>query len=132
MIYKINRSIKTKLLTYIRDFPVTLVTGARQVGKSTLCLQLKDELCWNYVSLDIEENLDLALYDPNLFFKTFPCPLIIDEIQKAPSLFKKIAPLVNKARYEKRNPNGMFILIGSHQYELMKNVTESLAGRIGI
>ncbi|WP_027119832.1 ATP-binding protein [[Mycoplasma] testudinis] len=130
--HMIKRTIKEKLLSYVKDFPVTLVTGARQVGKSTLCLEIKDKFNWNYVSLDVKENLNLATKDPNLFFETFPCPLIIDEIQKAPSLFSEIAPLVNESRYKKENPNGMFILTGSHQFELMKNVSESLAGRVGI
>ncbi|WP_027119380.1 ATP-binding protein [[Mycoplasma] testudinis] len=128
----IQRSINEKILDSIKNYPVTLITGARQVGKSTLCFEIKKKYNFSYVSLDDSKDLKYALEDPELFLKKYKLPLIIDEVQKAPILLEYIAPIVNRTRLEKGSANGMFILTGSHQYKLMKNVTESLAGRISI
>ena len=128
----IQRTIKQPLLDSIKSYPVTLVTGARQVGKSTLCYELKKELNYNYVSLDDMDERQLANDDPKFFLAKHQAPLIIDEVQKAPILFEYIESIVNKKRLETGNANGMYILTGSQKFKLMKNVTESLAGRVGI
>ncbi|WP_084266160.1 ATP-binding protein [[Mycoplasma] testudinis] len=128
----IKRTIVSDVMDSIQHFPVTLITGARQVGKSTLCMFLNKNLKMNYVSLDDVQARQLAINDPKIFFNIYKPPLIIDEVQYAPILFNYIAPIVNKARMENNQPNGLFILTGSHQYNLMKNVTESLAGRVCI
>ena len=128
----IQRTIKQPLLDSINSYPVTLVTGARQVGKSTLCYELKKELNYNYVSLDDMDERQLANDDPKFFLAKHQAPLIIDEVQKAPILFEYIESIVNKKRLETGNANGMYILTGSQKFKLMKNVTESLAGRVGI
>ncbi|WP_027119458.1 ATP-binding protein [[Mycoplasma] testudinis] len=128
----IKRTIQEKIIESIKTYPITLVTGARQVGKSTICYELKNLMGFTYVSLDNAANLRLALDDPQLFLKENKPPLIIDEVQKAPELFSYIAPIVNTARLENGTADGMYVLTGSHQYDLMKNVTESLAGRISI
>ena len=128
----IQRTIKKPLLDSIKSYPVTLVTGARQVGKSTLCYELKKELNYNYVSLDDMDERQLANDDPKFFLAKHQAPLIIDEVQKAPILFEYIESVVNKKRLETGNANGMYILTGSQKFKLMKSVTESLAGRVGI
>lgn len=128
----IQRTIKQPLLDSIKSYPVTLVTGARQVGKSTLCYELKKELNYNYVSLDDLDERQLANDDPKFFLTKHQAPLIIDEVQKAPILFEYIESIVNKKRLEIGNANGMYVLTGSQKFKLMKSVTESLAGRVGI
>ncbi len=128
----IERTIKEVLIENIKSYPVTLVTGARQVGKSTLCYELKKELNYNYVSLDDMDERQLANDDPKFFLAKHKSPLIIDEVQKAPILFEYIESIVNKKRLEDDDANGMYVLTGSQKYKLMKNVTESLAGRVGI
>ena len=128
----IRRSIKSPLINSIKTYPVTLVTGARQVGKSTLCYELKKELNYNYVSLDDMDERQLANEDPKFFLAKHSAPLIIDEVQKAPILFEYIESIVNKTRLETGSANGMYVLTGSQKFKLMKSVTESLAGRVGI
>ena len=128
----IERTIKKALINSIKSYPVTLVTGARQVGKSTLCYELKKELNFNYVSLDDMDERQLANDDPKFFLSKHQAPLIIDEVQNAPLLFEYIESIVNKERLESGDANGMYVLTGSQKFKLMKNVTESLAGRVGI
>lgn len=128
----IERTIKKALLLNIESYPVTLVTGARQVGKSTLCYELKKELNYNYVSLDNMDERQLANEDPKFFLLKHKAPLIIDEVQKAPILFEYIESIVNQTRLEIGSANGMYVLTGSQKFRLMKSVTESLAGRVGI
>ena len=107
-------------------FPVLLVTGPRQVGKTTI-FQACGREGRNYVSLDTLENRSLAQNDPALFLQRFKAPLLIDEIQYAPQLFPYI-----KAIVDEQKQSGMYWLTGSQQFHLMKNVSESLAGRVGI
>ena len=128
----IPRTIESCIRESITEWPVTLITGARQVGKSTLCKILKKDLGFNYVSLDDLKNVNAAISDPESFLKLHPCPLIIDEIQYAPSLFNAIEYIVNKQKFETDDNYGMFILTGSHAYNLMQGVTQSLAGRVNI
>ena len=128
----IKRTIQKQIETSIKTKPVTLITGARQVGKSTLCYEMKKEFGFNYVSLDDRFERVQAINDPDLFLKLHPCPLIIDEVQYAPQLFDSIESVVNKEKLETGSNNGMFILTGSQAYELMNEVTESMAGRVSI
>lgn len=121
----INRQLETKFLKMSKFFKAVLVTGARQVGKTTMLKHLSDER--TYVSLDDTDVLLLAKQDPKLFFMRFKPPIIIDEVQKAPELFPYIKILCDESE-----ENGLFWLTGSEQFSMMKNVTESLAGRIGI
>ena len=116
----------------IKSYPVTLVTGARQIGKSTLCYELTKEHNYNYVSLDDIDNRSEALNDPKFFLSKHKAPLIIDEVQYAPILFEYIEAIVNRTRLEVGDANGMYILTGSQKFNLMKNVTESMAGRVGV
>ena len=128
----IKRTIKSQIEESIKNKPVTLITGARQVGKSTLCYEIKKEYGFNYVSLDDRRERAQAISDPELFLKMHNWPLIIDEVQYAPALFDVIESIVNKQKLETGKNNGMFILTGSQAYELMKGVTESMAGRVSI
>ena len=128
----IKRTIKKQILESIKHSPVTLVTGARQVGKSTLCYEIKKELGYGYVSLDEPRERKLALEDPEMFLQIHECPLIIDEIQYAPGLFNVMESIVNKEKLEKGSNNGMFVIAGSEAYELMKGISESMAGRVSI
>ena len=128
----IKRTVKKQIELSIKTKPITLITGARQVGKSTLCYEIKKEYGYNYVSLDDRRERIQAINDPELFLKMHDWPLIIDEVQYAPALFDVIESIVNKQKLEAGNNNGMFILTGSQVYELMSGVTESMAGRVSI
>ena len=128
----IVRTIERHVRGSVTQWPVTLITGARQVGKSTLCKVLMDELGFNYVSLDNPMERRTAVSDPAMFLKLHPFPLIIDEVQYAPELFDEIEHIVNKRKFETGDNYGMFILTGSHTYNLMEGVTQSLAGRVNI
>ncbi|WP_036498756.1 ATP-binding protein [[Mycoplasma] testudinis] len=128
----ITRTIIKQILKKIETYPVTLVTGARQIGKTTACLEIKKQGTWKYVTLENNDFRLLANTDPKRFLEVYSPPVIIDEIQYAPILFEYINTLVNQTRIENKNANGMFLLTGSQQYGLMRNVTQSLAGRVGI
>jgi predicted AAA+ superfamily ATPase len=108
------------------QFPVLLLTGARQVGKTTLLKHLagKDR---TYVTLDDPLVLSLAKEDPALFMQRFPAPVLIDEIQYAPELLPHV-----KMEADRNRLPGLFWLTGSQHFHLMKEVSESLAGRVGI
>jgi uncharacterized protein len=112
------------------QFPVMLLSGARQVGKTTFLrhiMQKNQDLQRRYVTLDDPLILNLAKEDTALFLKRYPAPVIIDEIQYAPELL----PYIKMAVDQQRTP-GQFWLTGSQQFHLMKGVSESLAGRVGI
>lgn len=100
--------------------------GPRQVGKTTLLLSLKPDNM-EYITLDDEVLREQAKSDSKLFLEEHPAPLLIDEVQYAPNLFSYI-----KINVDRENKNGMYWLTGSQQFHLMKNVSESLAGRVGI
>jgi predicted AAA+ superfamily ATPase len=122
----IKRKIEQKLMDLAASFPVVLVTGARQVGKTTLL----ERLCGpdrKYVSLDVPDVRIMAKDEPVAFMAKYKPPLIIDEFQYAPNLLPYI-----KAYVDKHKNNGDFWLAGSQSFVSMKNVSESLAGRVGI
>lgn len=121
----IHRTLEAEFLKMSTFFKAVLVTGARQVGKTTMLKHLSENR--TYVSLDDVDTLTLAKEDPKLFFMRYKPPIIIDEIQKAPELFPYIKILCDESE-----DTGLFWLTGSEQFSMMKNVTESLAGRIGI
>ena len=107
-------------------FKVLLITGPRQVGKTTLLLSLKPNNM-NYVTLDDVNLRRQAQEDPKMFLEEHPWPLLIDEAQYAPELFSYMKIIVDKEQ-----KNGMYWLTGSQQFHLMKNASDSLAGRVGI
>ncbi len=121
----IRRSLQDALLNFGSKFPIILVTGARQVGKSTLLRHAIHDA--EYVTLDDPEDRQQAQKEPKLFLSRFKGRTIIDEVQYAPELF----PLL-KMRVDEEQRMGQFWLSGSQQFHMMKNVTESLAGRVAI
>lgn len=128
----IERTAYKQILHSISLRPVTLITGARQVGKTTLCLKLRDERGYGYVSLRDKNERSMARNDPEMFLQLHPTPLIIDEIQYAPSMFEIIEGIVDKMNEQGKNNKGMFVLTGSQAYKLMDGVSDSLAGRIAV
>lgn len=120
------RTLRQTLFRASSVFPVVLVTGPRQVGKTTL-LESCADAGRGYVTLDDPEQRALARHDPALFLQRYQPPLIIDEIQYAPEFFSAIKMAVDKARRP-----GMFWLTGSQKFHLMRGVTESLAGRVAV
>ena len=128
----IKRTIYTQIIKSIKSRPVTLITGARQVGKSTLCREIMKEFSYNYVSLDNRQERAMAQKDPEMFLSIHSFPLIIDEVQYAPALFEVIEERVNKEKFENGNNYGMYILTGSQSYRLMEGISQSMAGRVSI
>ncbi|MBE6451494.1 MAG: ATP-binding protein [Alphaproteobacteria bacterium] len=122
----IKRTLEREIMKLNNFFPVVFIGGPRQVGKTTIF-----ENCSKnsrlIVSLDNPSIRSLAKNDPKSFLERYPAPLLIDEVQYAPELFPYIKDIVDK---EKKS--GMYWLTGSQQFHLMKNVSESLAGRVGI
>ncbi|MCL2627393.1 MAG: ATP-binding protein [Oscillospiraceae bacterium] len=106
---------------------VLVITGARQVGKTTMLKEMYSDI--NYTSLDRPLIRDSAKENPSLFFEENNPPIIVDEIQKAAELFEYIKDIVDMDRDKKK---GQFYLTGSQSMKLMKNVSESLAGRAGV
>ncbi len=131
MIYE--RTILNSIKNSISEYPVTLVTGARQVGKSTLVSHFEKQ-GFKYITFDDTDLLLSAKSNPKKFIEETGYPLIIDEIQRAKELFIEIESQVNKVRKEKgaNSANGMYILTGSQKFQLMKGVSESLSGRCSI
>jgi len=122
----INRTLKKTIEEVSKSFPVLLLTGPRQVGKTTLLEDISDGTR-KYVTLDDLEQRQLAKTDPALFLQIHQPPLIIDEVQYAPEVFSYI-----KMYVDKNKTPGLFWLTGSQKFHLMKNITESLAGRVAI
>ena len=135
----INRTMEKTLNEYIGKYPVIMITGPRQVGKTTLLNYMKenskDKL--NYVTLDDMINRMQAQEDPELFLRTHEAPLVIDEFQYAPKLLSYIKIMVDKAKQnemfgDKKKTGTLYYLTGSQVFQTMKNISESLSGRVGI
>ena len=128
--------IERAILPTIKDLfglkPVVLITGARQVGKTTLCGIMRKEFDIEYVTLADNNERMLAMNDPEMFIKTHGYPLIIDEIQYAPRLFDTIESIIDKERLNDPEVHGLFILTGSQKYRLMEGISQSMSGRVGI
>lgn len=122
----IEREITEKIKKLSETRKVVLVTGPRQVGKTTLLKSIKENNR-NYVSLDDLNLRELAQTDPHLFMLNYKPPIIIDEIQYAPKLLSLI-----KLDVDSSSEKGNYWLTGSQKFHLMKGVSESLAGRVGI
>jgi predicted AAA+ superfamily ATPase len=121
----IHRAAEKTLNTLSQMFGAVLVTGARQVGKSTLLEHVTDGL--PALTMDDANTLESAHSDPSAFLEHNPPPVLLDEIQKAPMLFPQMKSVIDKTKGK-----GLFFMSGSEQFEMMENVTESLAGRVGI
>ena len=130
---KFQRTILNEIIRSIDEYPVTLITGARQVGKSTLASYF-EEKGYRYITFDDTDLLAKANENPKKFIKDCGYPIIIDEIQRCKALFIEIEHVVNEVRRTKGTieANGMYILTGSQKFHLMKGVSESMSGRVGI
>lgn len=124
----IERTIKRHLINLATHFPAVAVTGARQTGKTTLMKEAFGSVQGiKYVTLDYPMLRNLAQNDPEMFLQQYPAPVIIDEIQYAPELLPYI-----KIRIDEDRKPGQYFLTGSQMFHLMKNLSESLAGRVGL
>ena len=123
----IRRSLEKIVLQVIKEYPVLLLSGPRQVGKTTMLKKLMEGTERNYVSLDDLQERELARTDPELFLQLHKPPILIDEVQYAPELFPYIKIIVDKEQKK-----GDFWLTGSQVFSLMRGVQESLAGRVAL
>ena len=121
----IKRSLERKFLKMSEAFKVVMVTGARQVGKSTMLKHLAENTGRVYVSMDDADLRELANRDPKLFIQMYQPPVLIDEVQKAPALFEEIKIICDNS-----DERGQFWLTGSQSRKLVKQAGDSLAGRI--
>ena len=118
-------------LRFRKNYPVVMVCGQRQVGKSTMLNHIK-ETGRKYVTLDDMNARRLAETDPALFFETYGTPLLIDEFQRVPSILLEMKRIVDQKALDGEDNNGMFWLTGSQKFRMMQNVSESLAGRVAV
>ncbi|HOK01725.1 MAG TPA: ATP-binding protein [Spirochaetota bacterium] len=121
----ITRQIEYIIPKYLREFPVLLITGARQVGKTSLLKKLFPD--YQYITLDDPIVAARVENSPEDFFASLKTPVIIDEAQYAPSIFRYIKIIVDKS-----GKKGQFLITGSQIFSLMQNLSESLAGRCGV
>lgn len=121
----ISRQMQSLVTRLVNQFPAVLVTGARQVGKSTLLKHIGRD--YQYITFDDPMLLEQAKQESRLFFLNHSGKLILDEVQYAPEIFSLL-----KLEIDKKQQNGLFLLSGSQAFELMQNVSETLAGRIAI
>jgi uncharacterized protein len=123
----LNRVIEKKLNEYLNIFPVIAITGPRQSGKSTLIQQsLKEK--YRYITFDNPMTVDFFYSDPKEFMQQHADRIVFGEVQKVPEIFSYIKMEVDKDRQN----YGKYILTGSSQFSLLKQISESLAGRIGL
>jgi predicted AAA+ superfamily ATPase len=122
----IERTAERALTQLAATRPVVVVTGPRQTGKTSLLRRLFPEHA--LVSLDLPSEAEQAEKEPHLFLERHPPPVILDEVQYAPALFRHLKVAVDSAR----SRTGQYLMTGSQKFTLMKGVTESLAGRAAI
>ena len=123
----IERGLRQSILQSLRKYPVVIILGSRQVGKTTLAKIISTEVGRDTIYLDLELDSDLnKLKDPELYLRQFTNTLvIIDEIQRVPDLFPLMRALVDQKRV-----GGRFLILGSASPDLIRHSSESLAGRI--
>ena len=127
----IKRHLEAQILEASRFYPVVMVCGQRQVGKSTMLNHIK-EANRRYVTLDDGKARRLAQTDAALFFETYGFPLLIDEFQRVPSILLEMKKIVDQKALDGEDNNGMVWLTGSQKFKMMQGVSESLAGRVAI
>lgn len=123
----INRELERKFLLMNQTFKAVLLTGARQVGKTTMLRHLAEGSNRTFVTMDNVRDRELAQTDPQLFFQVYRPPVLIDEAQKAPNLFEVIKMLCDETQEK-----GLFWLTGSESRKLINEAQDSMAGRICI
>lgn len=122
----IDRLIEPRIAALAANRPVVVITGGRQTGKTSLARRLFPRHA--YVSLDLPSAAAQAEHDPTTFLATHPPPVVIDEVQYAPGMFRHLKRAVD----DRRGDPGRFVLTGSQPFTLMQGVSESLAGRAAI
>lgn len=122
----IHRDISEKIQQAVRSFPALILTGARQTGKTSLLKKLFPH--HRFISLELPSHAELAEKAPEEFIRRYPAPVVIDEVQYAPGLFRYLKSWIDRNRQN----YGQFLLTGSQKFTLMKNVSESLAGRAAV
>jgi len=121
-----KRNIEKKINELLSFFPLVIILGARQCGKTTLARMLRPK--WRYFDLERRKDFDFVTGDFEFFTKEYPHSIIIDEAQRFPELFQELRGVIDRDRQRKNR----FLLTGSSSLELIKNVSESLAGRVGL
>lgn len=127
----IERHLEEQIRKASQYYPVVMVCGQRQVGKSTMLNHIREPER-RYVTLDDGNARRLASTDPALFFETYGYPLLIDEFQRVPSILLEMKKIVDQKALAGEDSNGMFWLTGSQKFKMMQDVAESLAGRVAI
>lgn len=122
----IKRDYKNILLKAAKTFPAVLLTGPRQVGKTSILRKIFPD--YGYVTLDIPSVAEQAETNPELFLEEHASPVIIDEIQYAPSIFRTLKYVID----QQKDSHGRYLLTGSQDFLLMQNVSESLSGRCAV
>ena len=121
-----KRNLETKINDLMVYFPVVTILGVRQCGKTTLAKLLRPD--WQYFDLERSRDFEFITRDFEFFIKEHPHSIIIDEAQRYPALFQELRSVVDRERKHKNR----FLLTGSSSFDLIKNVSESLAGRVGL
>ncbi len=121
-----KRNLTLRVESLLTQFPVVCILGARQVGKTTLARQIRPD--WRYVDLQKPSDRDRILADPEWFFQENPQHLILDEAQMHPVIFDVLRGVIDADRPCK----GRFIITGSSSPDLLKHISESLAGRAAV
>lgn len=121
----VTRTILKSIQEGLQQYPILAITGPRQSGKTTLLREYLDE--FSYVSLENPDVRRFAQTDPNNFLKQYDNKVILDEVQQAPQLFSYLQTKVDEDRIM-----GQYILSGSHNFQLMESITQSLAGRVAL
>ncbi len=152
----IKRQLEASILEASKCYPVVMVCGQRQVGKSTMLNHIREEsgepahlecashmgrptsrdklgtISRRYVTLDDGNARRLAETDPALFFETYGYPLLIDEFQRVPSILLEMKRIVDQKDLDGEDNSGMFWLTGSQKFKMMEDVSDSLAGRVAV
>ena len=127
----IKRNIEDIIVKNPTNSPIIMVCGQRQVGKCTMLMHLKEN-DRKYVSFDNLAIKRLATEDPYLFIETYGLPILIDEFQKEPNILSALKDIVDTKSYNGVDTNGIIWLTGSQKFNMMKNISESLAGRVSV
>lgn len=125
--FYISRKIEKKIKQYLRQFPAVILTGPRQSGKSTTLKEIFTPK-YEYITLEDPSIRESFISEPKLFLEKLPRYIIFDEIQYAPELLTYLKMLID----DSRDVKGRFLLTGSQQFQMMKNISETLAGRVGL
>jgi len=122
----VDRNLENKINKLLEFFPAVIILGVRQGGQTTLAKKIRSD--WNYFDLEKGLDYDRITRDFDFFFKENPGNIIIDEAQESPQLFSELRGVIDQDRERKNR----FLLTGSSSFDLLKRVSESLAGRVGI